>query len=45
MTAPTDLVVIDRLDERRQSQLLALFESAWWTNDQQTSSGGNSRPL
>jgi predicted N-acetyltransferase YhbS len=35
MSAPTDLVVIDRLDERRQSQLLALFQSAWWTAQRQ----------
>jgi GNAT superfamily N-acetyltransferase len=35
MSAPTDLVVIDRLDERRQSQLVALFQSAWWTAQRQ----------
>ena len=35
MTAPTGLVVIDRLDESHQSQLLALFQSAWWTAQRQ----------
>jgi GNAT superfamily N-acetyltransferase len=31
MSAPRDLVVIDRLDRRRRRQLLSLFRSAWWT--------------
>jgi Beta-lactamase superfamily domain len=31
MSPPTDLVTIDHFDERRQRQLLALFQSAWWT--------------
>jgi predicted GNAT family N-acyltransferase len=31
MSPPADLVVIDHFDERRQRQLLALFQSAWWT--------------
>jgi GNAT superfamily N-acetyltransferase len=35
MTAPPGLVVIDRLDESHQSQLLALFQSAWWTAQRQ----------
>jgi GNAT superfamily N-acetyltransferase len=35
MSTPRNLIVIDRLDRRRQGQLLALFQSAWWTAQRQ----------
>jgi hypothetical protein len=35
MSAPRDLIVIDRLDRRRHRQLLALFQTAWWTAQRQ----------
>ena len=31
MSAPRNLIVIDRLGRRHRRQLLSLFQSAWWT--------------